>query len=499
MNIQALKNKVLQLAIEGKLVEQRPEEGTGQELFNQIQEEKQNLITQGKIKKEKALASISDEEIPFDIPNNWSWVRIGELGVYKKGPFGSALTKSLFVAKGTDTIKVYEQKNAIRKDASLGEYYITKEYFENKMTSFEVFPRDVIVSCAGTIGEIYQLPDKIEKGIINQALMRIHLMPSMKYDFYSLIFDFLIKDYSQKDGNGSAIKNIPPFADFKNYLVPLPPLEEQKRIVAKIEEIFSALDKLQMLFDENANIKVQLKKKILQYAIEGKLVEQRPEEGTGQELFNQIQEEKQNLITQGKIKKEKALASISDEEIPFDIPNNWSWVRIGELGVYKKGPFGSALTKSLFVAKGTDTIKVYEQKNAIRKDASLGEYYITKEYFENKMTSFEVFPRDVIVSCAGTIGEIYQLPDKIEKGIINQALMRIHLMPSMKYDFYSLIFDFLIKDYSQKDGNGSAIKNIPPFADFKNYLVPLPPLEEQKRIVAKVEELFKLCDKLDLS
>ena len=243
----------------------------------------------------------------------------------------------------------------------------------------------------------------------------------------------------------------------------------------------------------------QLKNSILQLAIQGKLVEQRPEEGTGQELFNQIQEEKQKLIAEGKIKKEKAIPPISEEEIPFDIPNNWSWVRIGELGVYKKGPFGSALTKSLFVAKGTDTIKVYEQKNAIRKDASLGEYYITKEYFENKMTSFEVFPRDVIVSCAGTIGEIYQLPDKIEKGIINQALMRIHLMPSMRYDFYSLIFDFLIKDYSQKDGNGSAIKNIPPFADFKNYLVPLPPLEEQKRIVAKVEELFKLCDKLDLS
>ena len=167
MTPQQLKNSILQLAIQGKLVEQRPEEGTGQELFNQIQEEKQKLIAEGKIKKEKALASISDEEIPFDIPNNWSWVRIGELGVYKKGPFGSALTKSLFVAKGTDTIKVYEQKNAIRKDASLGEYYITKEYFENKMTSFEVFPRDVIVSCAGTIGEIYQLPDKIEKGIIN--------------------------------------------------------------------------------------------------------------------------------------------------------------------------------------------------------------------------------------------------------------------------------------------------------------------------------------------
>ena len=493
MDIQALKNKVLQLAIEGKLVEQRPEEGTGKELFDQIQGEKQKLIAEGKIKKEKALDPITDEEIPFEIPDRWKFARFAQIVDFRMGKTPPRENSKWWIkdlpwvsiSDMPENGTILETKESVSSDS-------IKDIFNNFVS-----PKGtLLMSFKLTVGRVSILGIDATH---NEAI--ISIFPFVNDNFITRNYLFYILPYiSQYGETKSAIKGKTLNSkSIANLIVPLPPLEEQKRIVAKIEEIFSALDKLQMLFDENANIKVQLKKKILQYAIEGKLVEQRPEEGTGQELFNQIQEEKQNLITQGKIKKEKALASISDEEIPFDIPNNWSWVRIGELGVYKKGPFGSALTKSLFVAKGTDTIKVYEQKNAIRKDASLGEYYITKEYFENKMTSFEVFPRDVIVSCAGTIGEIYQLPDKIEKGIINQALMRIHLMPSMRYDFYSLIFDFLIKDYSQKDGNGSAIKNIPPFADFKNYLVPLPPLEEQKRIVAKVEELFKLCDKLDLS
>ena len=493
MDIQALKNKVLQLAIEGKLVEQRPEEGTGKELFDQIQGEKQKLIAEGKIKKEKALDPITDEEIPFEIPDRWKFARFAQIVDFRMGKTPPRENSKWWIkdlpwvsiSDMPENGTILETKESVSSDS-------IKDIFNNFVS-----PKGtLLMSFKLTVGRVSILGIDATH---NEAI--ISIFPFVNDNFITRNYLFYILPYiSQYGETKSAIKGKTLNSkSIANLIVPLPPLEEQKRIVAKIEEIFSALDKLQMLFDENANIKVQLKKKILQYAIEGKLVEQRPKEGTGQDLFNQIQEEKQKLIAEGKIKKEKAIPPISEEEIPFDIPNNWSWVRIGELGVYKKGPFGSALTKSLFVAKGTDTIKVYEQKNAIRKDASLGEYYITKEYFENKMTSFEVFPRDVIVSCAGTIGEIYQLPDKIEKGIINQALMRIRLMPSMRYDFYSLIFDFLIKDYSQKDGNGSAIKNIPPFADFKNYLVPLPPLEEQKCIVAKVEELFKLCDKLDLS
>ena len=150
----------------------------------------------------------------------------------------------------------------------------------------------------------------------------------------------------------------------------------------------------------------------------------------------------------------------------------------------------------MFVPKGNNAVKVYEQKNAIQKDATLGEYYITRDYFESKMTGFEVFPGDVIVSCAGTIGETYILPDGIEQGIINQALMRMKLYEPIYVPYFLLYFDFVLKRDARSSSKGSAIKNIPPFEVLKNYLVPLPPLDEQKRIVKRVEEILPLCERL---
>ena len=239
-----------------------------------------------------------------------------------------------------------------------------------------------------------------------------------------------------------------------------------------------------------------MKKSILQYAIQGKLVEQRPEEGTGKELYRQIQTEKQRLTKEGKIKKEKPLPEIAENEKPYDIPDNWTWVRFGDLGSYKKGPFGSAITKSMFVPKGNGAIKVYEQKNAIQKDATLGDYYIRRDYFESKMKGFEVFPGDIIVSCAGTIGETYVMPDKFEQGIINQALMRMKIFEPLYIPYFLTFFDFVLKKNARSGSKGSAIKNIPPFEILKNYLVPIPPLAEQKRIVAKLEEILPLCERL---
>lgn len=164
-----------------------------------------------------------------------SFPNTGDVGLFKKGPFGSALTKSMFVSKTDQTIKVYEQQHAIKKDSSLGTYYITREYFDEKMSGFEVLPGDIIVSCAGTIGEIYILPDGIEKGIINQALMRITLPSGINKRFFQYYFDANLKKSAQEESNGSAIKNIPPFDVLKNWYFPLIPYEEQLRIVESID------------------------------------------------------------------------------------------------------------------------------------------------------------------------------------------------------------------------------------------------------------------------
>lgn len=501
MTPQELKNSILQMAIQGKLVEQRPEEGTAEELYQQIQEERQRLIKAGKIKKEKPLPEITEEEKPFEIPESWVLVRLNEL-VRKTIKRGKSPT---YIAESN--ILVFAQKCNIKTgginmdlaqylDESKLDKYPTEEYMEDG---------DIIVNSTGNgtlgrIGIFYSSNNPSGKIIVPDS--HVTVIRTSRLVFTEYIFYFLkyCQPYLESLGEGSTNQTELKPNTLKSLVVGLPPFAEQKRIVAKIEKLLPYIDRYEQawnrLEDFNKRFPDDMKKSILQMAIQGKLVEQRSEEGTGEELYQQIQVEKQQLIKAGIIKKEKSLPEIAEDEKPFDIPSNWTWARFGELGSYKKGPFGSALTKSMFVAKGNDTVKVYEQKNAIQKNANLGEYYITREYFESKMKGFEVLSGDIIVSCAGTIGETYVMPENIEQGIINQALMRMKLFEPIYIPYFLVFFDFVLKKDAQSSSKGSAIKNIPPFEILKNYLVPLPPLAEQKRIVAKLEELLPLCEML---
>lgn len=235
-----IKSKVVELGIQGKLTEQLSEEGTAEELYVTMIEEKKQLLKERKGREDKNIKEL-DEGVPYELPTNWKWVRFGEIGLFKKGPFGSALTKAMFVPKSDDTVKVYEQQHAIQKNSELGTYYITREYFDDKMSGFEVLPGDIIVSCAGTIGETFILPVQIEQGIINQALMRVTLVPSVNKRFFQYYFEANFKKAAQEESNGSAIKNIPPFDVMKNWYFPLPPYAEQVRIVDKIDELLSLI------------------------------------------------------------------------------------------------------------------------------------------------------------------------------------------------------------------------------------------------------------------
>ena len=167
-------------------------------------------------------------------------VSYGDLAEYKKGPFGSALKKSIFVPKSLKSIKVYEQQNAINKNWKLERYFITKDYAQ-QLKSFEIHGGDIIVSCAGTIGEIYELPSNAEPGIINQALMRIRVNNKfITNEMYKIIFINMIEDFSKEHSNGSAMKNIPPFSDLKPTMVLIPDLKEQ----TQIGQLFEKLDNL---------------------------------------------------------------------------------------------------------------------------------------------------------------------------------------------------------------------------------------------------------------
>lgn len=498
MNAQDLKNSILQLAVQGKLVEQRAEEGTARELIEQIKLEREQLIKDKKIKKSKPLPEITEDEIPFEIPESWEWVRVNDIFNVKSA---MRIHQTDWQSSGIPFFRGRELVQLIKTGNVDFDIYISKELYEkNKEKGGVPRKNDILVTAVGTIGKSY-----IVKGT----------KPFYYKDAYILCFENIVNIYPEyikycldspymqneihRDSMATTVAQLT-IIKAKEMLVPFPPLEEQHRIVAKIEEILPYIDQYDKAYTKletfNKKFPEDMKKSILQMAMQGKLVEQRAEEGTADELYEQIVAEKAQLINDGKIKKEKPLPEITEDEIPFEIPSSWKWVRFGEFGSYKKGPFGSALTKAIFVPKGDNTVKVYEQKNAIQKDASLGDYYITRDYFESKMKGFELFPGDIIVSCAGTIGETYIMPEGIEQGIINQALMRMKLMPSVYVEYFLIYFNVILKQTARKSSKGSAIKNIPPFAELKSYLVPLPPLEEQKRIVAKIEELLPYCDQL---
>lgn len=502
MNAQDLKNSILQLAVQGKLVEQRPEEGNVKELLEQIKAEKAQLIKDKKIKKEKPLPEITEEEIPFEIPESWEWVRFSEFGSYKKGPFGSALTKGIFVPKGDDTIKVYEQKNAIQKDVTLGEYYISKEYYENKMQGFELLAGDIIVSCAGTIGETFVMPMEFEKGIINQALMRMRLMPSVYTAYFLLYFDVILKQNARKSSKGSAIKNIPPFDELKCYLVPLPPLAEQKRIITKIEEILPYIEQYDKAYTKletfNKKFPEDMKKSILQFAMQGKLVEQRPEEGTAEELYEQIVAEKNKLIKEGKIKKTKSLPCITEDLLPCKIPSSWKACYIDDIAFVTKLA-GFEYTKNIADNITTKGIPLFKGKNVQNGRLVMEFESYIPEKISDELPRSQIRKKCLLTPYVGTIGNI-AIFDGSFKAHLGSNVGKIELLNGNEIyimEEYVLYYLRSIWGYQEltKYKKSTAQESISIDA-IRNVILLLPPLAEQKRIVAKLEQLLPYCDQL---
>ncbi len=497
-----LRQSVLQAAMQGKLTTQKAEDGDAKDFLLAIRAEKEKLVKEKKGKKEKPLAPIGDEEIPFDIPANWVWCRLGELGNYKKGPFGSALTKSKFVNKGIDTIKVYEQKNVIKKNKNIGSYYITKEYFDAKMQGFEVHSGDILVSCAGTIGETYILPEDIEQGIINQALMRISLSELVYAPYFLLYFDYVLKENAKADSNGSAIKNIPPFNILKKYAFALPPLPEQQRIVARVEALMKEIDELEQTEKELEAIKAafptDMKASLLQAAMEGKLTTQKAEDGDARGLLLAIREEKEKLVKEKKGKREKPLAPITDEEIPFDIPENWVWCRLNDITVKEirrgKAPkYSDVRSNTLSFAQKCNTKYDGIQMSLAR--------YLDESTLKRYTEEDAVIDGDTIINSTGhgTLGRVGFFTDSNNPNhltIYPDSHVTI-VRPSKNCD--SRFIHLYIKtqqSWFETKGEGSTNQTELKPAVIKSIVIPLPPLPEQRRIVEKLDQLLPLCDSL---
>ena len=420
-----------------------------------------------------------NEEIPFEIPQGWEWCRLNDLALYRKGPFGSSLTKSMFVAKSNQSVKVYEQKNAIQKDFRLGDYYISKEKFE-AMQSFIVKPNDIIVSCAGTIGETYLLPLDAPVGIINQALMRVTLFDLSIAEYWQMYFAYMLLNEAQMKGAGSAIKNIPPFEYLKAVLVPVPPLSEQNRLVERYNLLLSLIAKYESEADKlnclNLNIYDKLKKTVLQEAIQGKLVPQIAEEGTAQELLDQIKTEKQKLVKESKLKKsalndsvifrgddnkyyEQIGSEVTEIELPFDFPSSWSIVRLYAVCQLTDGlkTTGKQCLLDAKYLRGKSSGTIIEQGKLVYKGDN------------------------IMLVDGENSGEVFIVP---QDGYMGSTFKQLWISSSL-YEPYILAFIQFYKETLRNSKKGAAIPHLNKEL-FYGLIIGIPPFQEQKRIVQKI-------------
>ncbi|MEK5023161.1 restriction endonuclease subunit S [Paenibacillus sp. FSL M7-1046] len=487
MNAQSLRNSILQLAFQGKLVEQRREEGTTEELYQQIQEEKVRLIKEGKIKKEKPLNKVTEDEIPFDIPESWKWVRFGEVIDVRDGTHDTPR----YVNEG---IPLVTSKNLINGKIDFDTAKLISIEDADKINKRSlVEDSDILFAMIGSIGNPVLVKKDREFSIKNMALFKA-INITLFFMEYLLWYLQLEQGLMKKKASGG-VQSFVSLSFLRNYIVPLPPLEEQKRIVAKIEALMPYVEKYGEAHSKlelfNKKFPEDIQKSILQYAIQGKLVEQRVEEGNAEELYQQIQEEKAKLIKEGKINKEKLLPAITEDEIPFEIPESWKWVRLQEIGELSRGKSKHRPRNDVKIFEN-GTFPMIQTGDVARADEFITQY--TTMYNELGVAQSRVWQKGTVcLTIAANIGDVAILgfdacfPDSVV------GFNAYHPIDTNMYFLYALM---CYKDILDKMSRSTAQKNIN-IDILSKVAFPLPPLAEQKRIVGKIKEMMPYCKQVN--
>ena len=358
----------------------------------------------------------------------------------------------MFIPKSDNAYKVYEQKNAIQKDHTLGSYYISEEKYES-LKGFAVQPNDVIVSCAGTIGETYVLPENIQKGIINQALMLIRLYCRDIERFYLLYFDFILKEEAYKESKGTAIKNIPPFDILKNFYIPLPPLGEQQRILDEVDNWMSLVDSIDRNKEHLESIIKQTKSKILDLAIHGKLVPQDLNDEPASELIKRINPKAEITCDNGHYQ---------------NLPSSWSFVPMDLLCSLTDG----------------------EKQSGIER-INLDVKFLRGEREAKTLTSGKFTPINTLLILVDgeNSGEVFRAPID---GYQGSTFKQLSINDNMNTDYMLQIIN-LHRQTLKENKVGSAIPHLNKKL-FKAIEVPVPPYKEQQRIVEAINIAFKHFD-----
>lgn len=478
IDTQAIKSKILDLAMRGQLTEQLPEDGTAEELYQQILEEKQKLIKDGKIKKEKPFSlSPVFEPYPFDIPDNWKFVRFGELMINRDSE-----RIPVSVADRRKKKKIYDYYGASGVIDSIDDYLFDEELLLIGEDGANLLARTRPIAF-------------IAKGkywVNNHAhVLDICCDVDLEYICYyinSISLQPYVTGMAQPKMNQENMNAI---------WIPLSPVAEQKRIVKKIEQAFSILDTIDELQAQYADNLTALKSKLIDAAIQGKLTEQLPEDGTAEEDLKEIEEKKMEIESSGVLKgrKKKKVLPLLNVNFPFEIPSSWKWIRLNSV-VEIFGRIGfRGYTKNDIVERGQGAISL--SPSNITKSGKITYENCTFLSWDKYNESPEIMVEKddvILVKTGSSYGKCAIVKSLPEKATINPQLAILkYVLCDRNYLHTVLISDMAHKQY-EEFVIGAAT---PTFSqeNLANFLLPLPPLAEQKRIVQKLDEILPLCEK----
>ena len=491
MKAAQLRQAILQAAVQGKLVPQNSQDEPASDLLAHIQTEKAQLLKQGEIKKEKPLPPIEEDEPPFALPSGWSWCRLGEL-VSKVGS-GSTPTggKNAYSPTG---IKFLRSQNVYNSGLVLQNVAFISDSLHKKMRGSEVKAHDILLNITGaSIGRSCIIPEGFDTANINQHVCIIRLINHNLINFIHLLLISPVLQQTIMNTQVGVSREGLSAEKIKHFLIPLPPLAEQHRIVAKANLFMSMCDELEAAEKEldslEANLAEYLPKSILQAAVRGTLVPQNIHDEPASELLKRIQEEKSRLIDAGKLKKEKPLPPISEEEQPYDLPNGWEWCRLGEVSLIN--PRNQL----------PDDREVSFIPMALISNSYFGGHHQEIRVWGKVKSGFTHFAENDIVLAKitpcfqnGKSCIVKNLKNGFGAGTTELHVLRC-LQISPKYLLNFLKNPEFLRD-GEKNMTGTAGQQRVPTDYIKNILFPLPPLAEQQRIVAKVDELMALCEQL---
>ena len=493
---QDLRDAVLQYALQGKLTEQLDSDSSVEDLLAKIKAEKEQLIKNKKIKKEKPLPEIEDDEIPYDIPNNWRWERVGNIADCGAGATPSRSNSEYYKNGNISWLKTGELNNSYITET---EEYITEKALRECSLRLNKIGDILIAMYGATIGKL---------GIVTYPLTTNQACCGCTPfgDFYNLYLFYYfmgIKNVLVGKAEGGAQPNISR-EKIRNSLIPVPPVEEQIRIVSKIEEVLEKVEEYKVIEDTSITLKkafpMDMHDALLQAAMQGKLTEQLDTDSSVDDLIEQIKVERQKLEAEGKIKKSKGKKSqqndyfveLSKDEYPYEVPSNWRWTTLEEITIPNKG---QGLTKS-DIDTGNIPVILYGQlyttyKNKITK-------VVSHASEESIRKSFKVDSNDIILPLTSTSPKA-----EIGKGVIYSSNETTYLgsdILCLKHFINSEFLMLLINNpmFSRQKMNfvnGITIKHLN-VNKFLTIPIAIPPIEEQQRIVETLDRLLPLCEAL---